>query len=326
MFKKLIASVALAAAVTTPVLAESPKEINFGIIATESSQVLKQNWQPLLDDMSKQTGIKVNAFFAPDYAGVIEGMRFNKVQVGWFGNKSAMEAVDRSRGEIFAKVVAMDGSPGYWSLVITHKDSPYKTLDDLVKHGKDINFGIGDPNSTSGFLVPSYYVFALNHIDPKTHFKTIRAANHETNLMAVINKQVDMATNNTENWEKFSQRFPEKLKELRIIWKSPLIPADPMVWREDLDHEAKAKIKAFFLTYGSGPDAARELAILSKINYKGFSESNNNQLLPIRQLELFKQKSKIAADGTLSASDKQAKIQEIDQKLGELNQKLAALK
>ena len=122
MFKKLIASVALAAAVTTPVLAESPKEINFGIIATESSQVLKQNWQPLLDDMSKQTGMKVNAFFAPDYAGVIEGMRFNKVQVAWFGNKSAMEAVDRARGEIFAKVVAMDGSPGYWSLVIAHKD------------------------------------------------------------------------------------------------------------------------------------------------------------------------------------------------------------
>ncbi|MCF8198171.1 MAG: phosphonate ABC transporter substrate-binding protein [Sulfuritalea sp.] len=326
MIKKLIASVVLAAAVVTPTLADSSKEINFGIIATESTQALKQNWQPLLDDMSKRTGLKVNAFFAPDYAGVIEGMRFNKVDVAWFGNKSAMEAVDRSRGEIFAKVVHMDGSPGYWSLLITHKDSPYKSLDDMIKHGKDISFGIGDPNSTSGFLVPSYYVFALNKIDPKTHFKTIRSANHETNLMAVINKQVDIATNNTENWEKFSQRFPEKLKNVRIIWKSPLIPADPMVWREDLASEAKAAIKKFFIAYGTGPDAARELAILNKLSYKGFSESSNNQLLPIRQLELFKQKSKIAGDSTLSAAEKQARTQEIDKKLGELNQKLAALK
>ena len=39
-------------------------------------------------------------------------MRFNKVQVAWFGNKSAMEAVDRASGEVFAQMVAADGSPG----------------------------------------------------------------------------------------------------------------------------------------------------------------------------------------------------------------------
>lgn len=326
MLKKLFASVALVAAVTTPALAEVPKEINFGIIATESSQILKQDWQPLLDDMSKRTGIKVNAFFAPDYAGVIEGMRFNKVQVAWHGNKSGMEAVDRSSGEIFAKVVPLNGSPGYWSLLITHKDSPYKTLDDVLKHGKDINFGNGDPNSTSGFLVPSYYVFALNHIEPKTHFKTNRAANHETNLMAVINKQVDVATNNTENWDKFAARFPDKIKDVRIIWKSPLIPADPMVWRKDLDSEAKAKIRNFMLAYGTGPDAAREQSVLNKLTYKGFSESSNSQLIPIRQLELFKLKSKLETDTTMSAEQKQAKLEEINKKLGELNQQIAALK
>src|SRR5687768_173192 len=79
-------------------------ELNFGIISTETSANLKTAWQPLLDDMQKITGIKVNAFFAPDYAGVIEGMRFNKVQVAWMGNKSGAEAVDRASGEVFAKV------------------------------------------------------------------------------------------------------------------------------------------------------------------------------------------------------------------------------
>ena len=57
------------------------QEINFGIISTESTQNLKQDWEPLIKDMEKQTGMKVTAFFAPDYAGIIEGMRFNKVQV-----------------------------------------------------------------------------------------------------------------------------------------------------------------------------------------------------------------------------------------------------
>jgi ABC-type phosphate/phosphonate transport system substrate-binding protein len=64
--------------------------INFGIISTESTQNLKSTWQPMLDDMpGRPPAYKVKAFFAPDYAGVIEGMRFNKVHVAWMGNKSA---------------------------------------------------------------------------------------------------------------------------------------------------------------------------------------------------------------------------------------------
>ena len=114
-----------------PVLAQS-RELNFGFISTESSANLKSAWQPLLEDLQKSTGIKVTAFFAPDYAGVIEAMRFNKVQVAWMGNKSAMEAVDRAQGEVFAKVTQADGNQGYWGLMIVHKDSPYRTLDDVL--------------------------------------------------------------------------------------------------------------------------------------------------------------------------------------------------
>src|SRR5690606_27712761 len=65
------------------------KELNFGIISTESSQNLKAQWDPFLADMGKQTGMKINAYFAPDYAGIIQGMRFDKVDVAWYGNKSA---------------------------------------------------------------------------------------------------------------------------------------------------------------------------------------------------------------------------------------------
>ncbi len=114
------------AALWLPAAHAQTKEINFGIISTESSANLKIAWQPLLDDMQKVTGLKVNPFFAPDYAGVIEGMRFNKVQVAWMGNKSGAEAVDRANGEVFARVTQADGAPGYWSLMIVHKDSPLK--------------------------------------------------------------------------------------------------------------------------------------------------------------------------------------------------------
>ena len=140
--------------------ADELKELNFGIISTESSQNLKAQWEPFLEAMSERTGMEINAFFAPDYAGIIQGMRFDKVDVAWYGNKSAMEAVDRAGGEVFMQTVAADGSPGYWSLLIAHKDSPINSVEDMLQNAKDLTFGNGDPNSTSGFLVPSYYVFA----------------------------------------------------------------------------------------------------------------------------------------------------------------------
>lgn len=145
MFKQLCAAVALGLGLS----AANAQDINFGIISTESTQNLKADWQPLIDDMAKQTGLKVKAFFAPDYAGIIEGMRFNKVHVAWLGNKSAMEAVDRANGEVFAQMVNADGAQGYYSHLIVHKDSPHKTLDDVLKNGKSLSFGNGDPNSTS---------------------------------------------------------------------------------------------------------------------------------------------------------------------------------
>ena len=320
MFKKLLISMSISTLVAvTPAVAQEMKEFNFGIISTESSQNLKSDWQPILDDMAKKTGMKINAFFASDYAGIIEGMRFNKVHAAWFGNKSAAEAVDRANGEVFAQMVNADGTQGYYSHLIVHKDSPIKTVDDMLKAGKNLSFGNGDPNSTSGFLVPSYYVFAKNKIDPKTFFKVSRGANHETNALAVANKQVDVATNNSENLDKIKDRLPAKFSDIRIIWTSPLIALDPLVMRKDLPEATKKSVKDFFLTYGNGGQLEKDnLMKLSKLS--GFKPSTNAQLVPIRQLELFKDRNKFEADANMPAAEKQLKLAEVDKKLAELSQ------
>ncbi|NUP87035.1 MAG: phosphonate ABC transporter substrate-binding protein [Burkholderiaceae bacterium] len=322
MMRKLLA----VAAATLACTSVHATEINFGIISTESTSNLKATWQPVLDDMSKKTGYTVKAFFANDYAGIIEAMRFGKVQVAWFGNKSAIEAVDRAGGEVFVQTTAADGSPGYWSLLVTHKDSPYKSVDDVLKNAKNINFGLGDPNSTSGTAVPGYYVFARNKVDPKTAFKTARPSNHEANLLAVANKQVDVATNNTESLDRLKTTNPAKAAEVRVIWKSPLIPSDPLVWRKDLPQAQKTKIKDFFLAYGSGPDGSAELAKLGAMKLGVFKDSSDAQLVPIRQLDLFKAKLKLEADTSMAAAEKSTKLAEIEKKLAELNTQVAAAK
>ena len=293
------------------------QEISFGIIATEAASVQRERWEPFFRDMERKTGLTIKSFYAPDYAGVIEAMRFNKIQVAWYGNKAAMEAVDRASGEVFAQVRYADGTFGYHALLITHKDSPYRTLDDVLKNAKNINFGIGDPNSTSGFLVPTFYIFAQNNVDHRTAFKTIRSASHGANIQAALARQVDVATNNTEDMGKLETNRPDLFSQLRVIWKSPLIPSDPFVWRKDLDPAIKQKIKAFVLNYAKSDP--QEKAILNKIyNYDGFRESNNDQLIPIRQLELFRDRRRAETDEKLSPADRARVLAEIDAKLSAL--------
>src|SRR3546814_7235055 len=77
--KALVASALAGLALGGAAQSAEPKELNFGIISTESSQNLKAQWDPFLAEMSKRTGMKINSFFAPDYAGIIQGMRFDKV-------------------------------------------------------------------------------------------------------------------------------------------------------------------------------------------------------------------------------------------------------
>lgn len=297
------------------------KELTIGIIPTESSSSAMKGFEPFRADMEKALGIPVKLFMAPDYAGVIEAMRFDKVQIAWFGNKSAIEAVNRADGEVFVQTVDVSGNPGYWSLIVVHKESPFNSIDDIIQNGKTLTFGNGDPNSTSGYLIPTYYIWGQNGIDPIKHFKLVRNANHETNLMAVANKQVDFATNNTENWDKFSKAHPEMIKNVRIVWKSPLIPSDPMVWRKDLPKEWKSKIKGFFLAYGRiGANKDKELAVLKGMSsgWAPFQDSSNHQLLPIMEINYAKDRMKIQNNDAIAAEAKATKVAEIDKQLGEL--------
>jgi phosphonate transport system substrate-binding protein len=290
--------------------ADMPKQINFGIIATESTTALEESFGPFVKEMEKSLGIPVKMFFASDYAGVIEGMRFKKVDLGWFGNKSAIGAVDRAGGEVFAQTIKDNGARGYYSLLITHKDSELNSLEDVLKCDGTRNFGNGDPNSTSGFAIPGYYVWALNNKTPEECFKRVVSSNHQGNAIAVATKKVDVATNNTETlYDRIPKTNPEMAGEIKEIWRSPLIPSDPMVWRKDLSDELKQKILYFFVQFGrfgSEEKVKREREILANTSdgWGPFLASSNAQLMDVRQIEAFKKKIKAERAGDTGAVKK----------------------
>jgi phosphonate transport system substrate-binding protein len=317
---------ALLIAAAAPARAEDPAVLNFGIISTDSSTAIKQRYEPLLHDLDQALGMKVSFFFAGDYAGVIEAMRFGKVQIARFGNKSAVEAVDRADGEVAFRAVDAAGTMGYHSVLIVHRDSALQSVEDVLRAGPTLTFGAGDPNSTSGTVVPGYYVFAKNGVDPHKLFKRIAVANHETNALAVAIRQVDVATNNDVALARLEKAAPDKYAQIRVIWTSPLIPNDPFVWRKDLPDALKQKLDVFFTAYGvdAPPERlAHEREVLAGLRWQRIVRSSNAQLTSTREIELFTERLRVAADVRLEPADKARRLADIDARLAALQRAAA---
>lgn len=320
---KKIAGLVLAALMAVTLSSASfaaEKTINWGILAVESQDDLINRWGPFLKALEERSGLTIKPFFAADYTGVIEAMRFKKVDIVLYGNKSAMTAADLANSEIFGKVVESDGSEGYYSILVTQKDNDkINSLDDVLKCGKKIDFGIGDPQSTSGFLVPTTFIFAANSVQPKECFKTVRNSNHQANLLAVANGQVDVATaNDRALYDRLAISDPKAAARLKEVWRSPLIAADPLCWRKDLDEDLKARIYLAIMSFGRNgtPEQLREdHKILKTLKYGGFKPSSDLQSLPFREMLANKEIMQIEVDETMTADEKKKKTAELQKEI-----------
>lgn len=285
----LIAALTLASCGDKKAAAPVAKDtIVFSILSTESAQNMEGYWKPILADMEKSTGMKVKPFFSSNYSSLIVAMGAKQTDVGWFSNQSGLEAVRRSNGEVFARTFDPSGTDGYKSVIIVPADSKLNSIQDLLKCDHTLNFGIGDKKSTSGTLAPMTYVFIPANVKPETCFKTVLSASHDANLFAVANHKLDASTNNSTalSLNRLAKGGAQADK-VKVIWESPTLPEDPIVWRKDLDPVVKEKVRQFFLTYGQGdtPVAAQQRANLKRLSMGGFKAADDTHLLVVREME-----------------------------------------
>jgi phosphonate transport system substrate-binding protein len=282
----LAAALAIAACGQKPAPTEAPKEIVFSILSAENQASMGPLWQPLLDDMSAQIGVKVKPFFATNYTSLIEAMRFKQIQLGWFSALPAVEAIDRADGEVLGRVIQGGGEATYTSVLIARKDR-HISIDDVLKCGKRYSFGLGDAKSTSGTLAPMAYLFTPKGIEPSKCFKSVRQASHQNNAISVATGVVDVATNNSVGMLFFHNQRPDLADKVETIWTSVPLPESSIVARKDLDPALKEKIRQFFLTYGTGtgPVADKQREVLKGLTYGGFRPADNSYLDPIREME-----------------------------------------
>jgi phosphonate transport system substrate-binding protein len=225
----------------------SPKQemkvLKMGLIPAEDQEEMLKRFGSTIAYLEKKLGMKVEPYMATDYTGVIEAMRSKKIDIAFFGPFSYVLAAEKANAECFAVGVRNNGKSTYQSIIVAHKDSGIKKLEDLK--GKDFVFV--DPASTSGNLIPRV-ILKKAGIDPEKDFKSVTyAGGHDAVELAIKNKKAPAGADNDITYEKMVAEKVISPEENIIIAKSDPIPGSPIVWRKDLPEDLKEKIKQAFL-------------------------------------------------------------------------------
>jgi phosphonate transport system substrate-binding protein len=225
-------------------------EITMGVITEENAEDRAKRWDPTRDFLSNELGVQIKWREATDYAGVIEAMKAKKIELAWFGPASFARAwiVTSGNAVPLAAEIDKDGGFGYFGVIIVKKDSPYKSIDDL----KGKRFGFADPNSTSGYQAPNFFLGEAGYKPDEFFGSTSFSGSHENSVKMLFEGNFDAVATWWTNEQKSNMSRMESKGmipkgQYRIIWKSPRLPSDPFTVPAWLPKDMQEDIRSALL-------------------------------------------------------------------------------
>lgn len=230
-------------------------EFNIGLLGGENAQDRLNSNECLRAYAEEALGVPVKLFAPADYNGVIQGLLGGSLDMAWLG-ASGYAATYLQNPEAVEPVLVktnLDGSFSYHSIGFARKDSGITSLADV----KGKKFGFGDPNSTSGYLIPSIEIPQATgaSMEPGKYFgDVVFTGGHEQTIVAVANGDIDAGVTWADglgNWEdgynsgalrKAVDAGLVNMNDMVEIWKSKPIPEGPVVLKKALPAEVKAKM------------------------------------------------------------------------------------
>jgi phosphonate transport system substrate-binding protein len=234
------------------------KEFRIGILGGENTQDRLARYDRFQQLLQAKLGVPVKLFPAADYAGVMQGMAAGQLEAAEFGASGfAGTYLDCKCVEPIVVPQEKDGSTYYYSVMVTRKDSGITALDQMKGH----SLAWADPNSTSGYLIPSATLRSkgIDLTDGKYFSRTGFAGGHEQGVVAVLNKQYDACVTWTSgqgneaegysrgNLRSMVDRGMLKMSEVNIIWQSGKIPNGPWAVRTAMPASLKKEFADFLL-------------------------------------------------------------------------------
>ncbi|MDR2324361.1 MAG: putative selenate ABC transporter substrate-binding protein [Acidovorax sp.] len=221
--------------------ADTPAVLRVSAIPDEAPTELQRKFKPLGDYLSQATGMKVVFTPVSDYAAVVESLATKKLDLAWLGGFTYVQAKIRTHGTAIPIVQRAEDAV-FTSKFIT-ADPAIKSLADL----KGKTFAFGAPSSTSGSLMPRYFLLQ-DGINPEKDFKTVAYSGaHDATVAFVAAGKAEAGVLNTSVWDKLVESKKVDTSKVRVFATTPTYFDYNWTVRGDLDAALVKKLTDAFL-------------------------------------------------------------------------------
>lgn len=228
-------------------------------IPDEAPTELQRKFKPLGDYLKQQTGLEVQFIPVTDYAAVVEGLATNKLDLAWLGGFTYVQAKLRTQGGA-VPIVQRAEDAVFTSRFIVPKDSPAQSLADL----KGKTFAFGAPSSTSGSLMPRFFLMKAG-IDPERDFKTVAFSGaHDATVAFVAAGRAEAGVLNASVLDKLVEAGNPNAAKVRVLSVTP--PYYDYNWtvRPGLDAALTRKLTDAFLQLDPANPQHKEIMALQR--------------------------------------------------------------
>lgn len=221
------------------------KVLRVGLVPNQAHDEIKAKYEPFKKYLEDKLGMEIELFVANNYAGVVEAMVSEKLDMAYFGGVTYVQAKQRARVHpIVTEIDSETKTTKYYSLIITQADSKIKSLPDL----KGKTFAFGDVSSTSGSLYPRIMLDQAGLKVPDDFANVIYTGKHDATALAVQNGKVDAGGLEGRILNKLVAEGKVDMTKLRILAKSDFIEGYPWVIQDSMGKELENKIVNAFLS------------------------------------------------------------------------------
>jgi phosphonate transport system substrate-binding protein len=245
--------------------------LRLGMIpSTDPGKIIRDS-QPLVKYLQKETGAQVELVVPTNYAAVVEAIANDRVDIAYLGGFTFVQASKRAGVQ---PLVQRERDQEFHSVFITQPSLGINSLADLKGH----TFAFGDVNSTSGHLMPAYYMRAAG-IDPAGLGRTLFTGGHDATALAVANGKVDAGAMDELVLGNMMKAAKIRAGQVKVFYTTP--PFFDYVWaaRKGLDPKLSDSFAAAFLKLdASNPENKVLLDLLNATKYVRASDSNYEKL------------------------------------------------
>jgi len=252
-------------------------DFTFTAIPDQDTSRLQERFGKVADYLSEELGIAVKYIPVKSYSASVQAFKNNEVQLAWFGGLSGVQARIGVPGSVAIAQGAEDAE--FISYFIANTSTGLAFSEDFPMSIVDKTFTFGSKGSTSGRLMPEFFIRQAFGKSPDNVFKRVGfSGDHSKTLALVQSGSYEVGAMNFKVWQKEVEAGKVDPTKVQVIWRTPPYPDYNWTIRNDVNETYG---DAFATKVQQALTKIKDLAILDTFPRTAFIPADNSMYRPI---------------------------------------------